>query len=336
MDEVDLPRVLTGLVPVAGVMPHIRVLLPPSSLVNPPDTVWGTSGGFRALLCHITGWSQANAPLSSYVKWTLRYKVLWETSCWSIYTAVHRALFCTKPLKSCQKSRFISPSWGYLILIPLTLIFMYNYWGEKTTKTFCIREQIRHKFILEPSKMLISMFFSLPQLHELAEKLVLLGFGFLKGEMIAGEIPWVTHPCLMVWDGIKLRYPGQWKDLDLEQERFFSQQFIQKSDLWMKCNLLLQLKPSAHCFQPQPARVYKIKKEVLSVIMEPNLTLSLRLCWGCTQAQAGWKQSTSGHSTSPILSFALNNGWKPTLVKSLFCKVGMNSAVKRLENQISA
>lgn len=39
MDEVDLPRVLTGLVPVAGVMPHIRVLLPPSSLVNPPDTV---------------------------------------------------------------------------------------------------------------------------------------------------------------------------------------------------------------------------------------------------------------------------------------------------------
>lgn len=36
--------------------------------------------------------------------------------------------------------------------------------------------------------MLISMFFSLPQLHELAEEPVLLGFGFLRAELIAGEI----------------------------------------------------------------------------------------------------------------------------------------------------
>lgn len=133
-----------------------------SGHLQPAESSWhthGTSGGFR--LCHITGWSQASAPQSSRVKCALRWRVLWEISHCSVYTAVHMTLFCTKPLKSCQKSRFISPPWGYLILISLTLIFMYNCGGEQTTKIFCIREQIRHKFILKPSKMLISMFFSL-------------------------------------------------------------------------------------------------------------------------------------------------------------------------------
>lgn len=65
---------------------------------------------------------------------------------------------------------------------------MYHCWGEKITETFCLREKIRYKFIPKPLEMLISVFFSLPQLRELAEEPVLLGFGFLRAELIAGEI----------------------------------------------------------------------------------------------------------------------------------------------------
>lgn len=66
----------------------------------------------------------------------------------------------------------------------------------------------------------------------LQKKLVLLGFGFLKEEMIAGEIPWVTRPCLGWVDGLRwgqIEVPWAMEGLGSRKgERFFSQQFMQK------------------------------------------------------------------------------------------------------------